>query len=84
MTFKTKLLMPPGALRKLEEIITNHDRWEARTMADLRVAGFRFRNVDDARWNARQIRELAALTGDPAAYSAKAYQIITDVLGRVE
>lgn len=32
----------------LQRILENHRRWEQRTLADLRVLGFRFRSVDQA------------------------------------
>lgn len=59
-----KPLTPKARARRLASILENHAAWEKRTMADLRVAGYRFVSVEQAFKYLRAQRTLASMTED--------------------
>ncbi len=59
----------PAALRRfkaqrLEKILDTHAAWEKRTLADLRVAGFKFVTIEQAFRYRQAQRTLAAMSSD--------------------
>lgn len=69
-----KPLTAKAKARRLAIILTNHAAWEKRTLADLRVAGFQFRTVEQAfrYWQAQ--KTLAAMTSDQVVEAVARFQ----------
>ena len=51
---------------RLESILRSHDAFEQRTLADLRVAGFNFRTIDQANRYRKAQRTLARMSSEDA------------------
>ena len=49
---------------KLENILDTHEAWEKRTLADLRVAGYKFATIDQAHRYRRAQQTLARMNHD--------------------
>jgi hypothetical protein len=49
---------------RFEAVMSNHDAWERRTLADLRVAGFNFQSIEKAKQTLKAQRTLARMSSD--------------------
>jgi len=47
---------------KLERIMRSHEGWEKRTLADLRVAGYKFTSIDQANRYLKAQRTMAGMS----------------------